>query len=136
VSAVLTFPTTQPTLNELVDAWAQSKREEDAANAKRLAIEAQICELSPPKEEGATTVELAGGAKVTLTGKLTYRLDDLEALRNITAKWDANIVPLKTNTELDATGCKWLRANRPDLWKEVASVITVTPAKTSVKVGF
>jgi hypothetical protein len=93
----------------------EAKRKEDAAKAKRLAIEELICQLQPPKEEGACTVE-AGGFKVTITGSLTYKLEDLEALRNITREWDAEIVPLKTKTELDATGCKWLRANRPELW--------------------
>lgn len=134
MSAVLQFPTEKPTLDALVEQWIAAKRDEDAANARRVAIEAQICEAQPPREEGATTVE-AGGMKITLTGKLNYKADDLEALRNITAKWDANLVPLKTKTELDASGCKWLRANRPELWAEVARVITVTPAKTSIRVG-
>jgi hypothetical protein len=133
---ILPFPTAKPTLDQLVAAWIEAKRKEDAANAERLAIEQAICEAQPPKEEGATTTELAGGMKLTLTGKLTYKADDIEALRNITREWDANTVPLKSTTALDATGCKWLRANRPDLWAQLAKVITVTPAKAAIKVGF
>lgn len=136
MSAVLNFPTNKPTLDELVEQWIAAKRDEDAANAQRVAIEQQICLLQPGKDEGATTVELSNGAKLTVTGKLAYKLDDLEALRNITHGWDGQLVPLKTKTELDATGCKWLRANRPDLWAQVAKVVTVKPAKTSISVGF
>lgn len=131
---VLPFPTAKPTLEQAVAAFVEAKRREDAAKTERLACEELICQLQPPKEEGATTVE-AGGYKVTVTGSLAYKVDDLEALRNITRGWDAEIIPLKTKTELDATGCKWLRANRPELWGQVAKVITVKPAKASVKVA-
>lgn len=131
---VMPFPAVKPTLEQLVAAWIEAKREEDTANAKRLAIEQEICALQPPKQEGATTVE-AGGFKLTLTGSLSYKLDDIEALRNITQGWDANLVPLRSKTEIDPTGCKWLRANRPELWAQVAKVITVKPAKPSIKVG-
>lgn len=131
---VLPFPAAKPTLEEAVTCWVEAKREEDAAKAKRLAIEEVICQLQPPRTEGSSTVE-AGGYKVTLTGSLTYKLDDLEALRNITRDWDAEIIPLKTKTELDATGCKWLRENRPELWGQLAKVVTVKPAKTAVKVA-
>jgi hypothetical protein len=133
-SNILPFPTAKPTLEEAVAAFVEAKRREDAAKACRLACEELVCQLAPPKEEGASTVE-AGGFKVTITGSLNYKADDLEALRNITRDWDANIIPLKTKTELDATGCKWLRANRPDLWAQIAKVVTVKPAKPAVKVG-
>ena len=133
-SNILPFPTAKPTLDEAVAAWVEAKRREDAAKAERLAIEEVICDLQPPREEGATTVE-AGGYKVTITGALNYKADDLEALRNITREWDADLVPVKSKTELDATGCKWLRANRPELWGQLAKVITVKPAKASIKVA-
>jgi hypothetical protein len=131
---ILPFPTAKPTLEEAVKQWVEIKRMEDAAKAERLAIEELICQLQPPKPEGSCTVE-AGGFKLTLTGSMAYKLDDLEALRNITREWDAATIPLKTKTELDATGCKWLRENRPELWGQLAKVITVKPAKTAVKVG-
>lgn len=131
---ILPFPGTTPTLEQAVAAFVEAKRKEDAAKAERLACEEVICQLQPPKEEGALTVE-AGGYKVTITGALAYKADDIEALREITRGWDAETVPLKSKTELDSTGCKWLRANRPELWGQLARVITVKPAKASVKVG-
>jgi hypothetical protein len=131
---ILPFPGTKPTLAEAVAALVEAKRREDAAKAERLACEELICQLQEHKPEGSTTVA-AGDYKVTITGSMAYKVEDLEALRNITRDWDANIVPLKTKTELDATGCKWLRENRPELWGQLAKVVTVKPAKTAVKVG-
>jgi hypothetical protein len=121
-------------LDALVPLWIEAKRQEDAAKQRRLLIEERILAVQPAKEEGSTTVEGAG-YKVTLTGSLSYKADDLDALREITRKWDTNLVPIKTKHELDATGCKFLRRERPELWKEVARVITVSPAKTALKVA-
>jgi hypothetical protein len=125
------------TSNALADAvswYVAAKREEDAAKKKRIEAEDRIIALSPAKDEGATTVE-AGGYKVTLTGSMSYKCEDLDALRNITVKWDQALVPVKTTRALDPTGCKYLRRERPDLWGELARVVTIAPAKVSVKVG-
>jgi len=135
MSAVLTpINTTADPMAAAVRDFIDAKRQEDAAKARRLEAEARIAALHPPKEEGSTTVE-AAGFKVTLTGSISYKADDLDALREITRTWDAGLVPIKTAAALDSTGCKWLRANRPDLWAEVARVITTSPAKTAVKVS-
>lgn len=135
MSAVLSqLHTAADPLATAVADYIAAKRDEDAAKKARLAAEDRILALQPAKEEGALTVE-AGGFKVTLTGSLSYSADDIEALRNITARWDANLVPLKTTTALDATGCKYLRRERPELWAQLARVVTVKPAKVSLKVG-
>lgn len=135
MSAVLTpLHTAADPLADAVGFYIAAKRDEEAAKKRRLEAEERILALQPSKEEGALTVE-AGGYKVTLTGSLTYSADDIEALRNITARWDANLVPLKTTTVLDATGAKYLRRERPDLWAQLARVVTIKPAKVSVKVG-
>jgi hypothetical protein len=128
-------PTPLPNaLENLVPLWIESKRAEEAAKAQRLEIEERILAVQPAKEEGSTTVE-AAGYKVTLTGKLTYKVDDLDALREITRTWDAGMTPIKTTHSLDDTGCKYLRRERPELWAQIARVITVSPAKTALKVG-
>lgn len=124
----------RPTLEEAVAAFVEAKRREDQAKAERLACEELICELQPPRPEGSATVE-AGGYKLTLTGSMSYKADDIEALREITRTWDANLIPLRSKTEVDPTGCRWLRENRPDLWTQLATVITVKPAKVAVKVA-
>lgn len=114
--------------------YLEAKRLEDNAKKARVAAEERILALAPAKEEGATTIEV-GGFKITTTGKLSYACDDLDALREVTRKWDGNLVPLKTTTTLDDTGCKYLRRERPELWAELARVITIKPAKTAIKVG-
>lgn len=121
-------------LDELVKSFVLAKKSEDQAKKARVEIEERILALVPAKEEGATTVE-AAGFKVTLTGSLSYSADDLDALREITRKWDGNLIPIKTKSELDSTGAKYLRRERPDLWQQIAKVVTVKPAKTSIKVS-
>lgn len=133
--ALTTHPEAGNPLAELVAQFIDAKRAEDEAKKNRLALEERILALAPAKEEGSQTVDVGNGFKVTTTGKLSYKADDLEALREITRSWDANLVPIKTTSVLDETGAKYLRKERPDLWKQVAGVITITPAKTALKVG-
>lgn len=122
-------------LEDLVDQWVAVKKEEDLAKLQRVALEERILALVPAKEEGSDTTPLANGFKVTTTGKLAYKADDLDAVREITRTWDQNLVPIKTTSALDETGCKYLRRERPELWGQLAKAITVSPAKTSIKVG-
>lgn len=130
---ILPFPTAKPTLDQLVPAWIEAKRREDAANSERLALEELICEQQPPKEEGATTVEVAG-YKLTLTGKLSYKAD-LKKLQELSQRLPAELRPLKTETKADETGLKYLRGHHPELWAVIAPAIEVKPAKTAVKVA-
>lgn len=133
---ILPFPATKPpTVDDLVVQWLDAKRQEDAANKRRVEIEAQICELHPPREEGSSTVELAGGMKLTLTGKLTYKAVDLEKLQTLALQLPPGLRPVKTEVKLDEAGAKYLRAKEPQLWALIAPAIEVKPAKTSVKVG-
>lgn len=133
---VLPFPADKPaTLDDLVVLWVDAKRDEDAANHRRLAIEQQICALQPAKEEGSSTHECAGGVKLTLTGKLTYKAD-VPKLVELAAKLPENLRPLKTEVKLDETGAKYLRTKEPQLWALIAPAIEVKPAKVGVKVGF
>jgi chromosomal replication initiation ATPase DnaA len=113
---VLPFPAeTKPAaLDDLVVLWIDAKRQEDAANALRVKLEQQICELQPAKEEGSSTHELAGGVKLTLTGKLTYKAD-IAKLQQLAANLPENLRPLKTEVKLDETGAKYLRSKEPQL---------------------
>ena len=87
-------------------------------------------------KSGAGAIPITASAvKLTTTGGLSYSIDDMEAFRNITQDWDANLVPLKTKTEADEAGFKYIRRERPDLWTKLANVVTVKPRKTSVKVS-
>jgi len=129
---ILPFP---DSLEDLVHQYVNAKHAEEGARKIRVNLEERILALVPAKEEGSDTTALDNGFKLTTTGKLTYRCDDLDALREITRKWDGNLVPIKTAATLDDTGCKYLRRERPDLWVQIARVVTVAPAKTALKVA-
>lgn len=136
MSAVLApVPIVDP-LADALEVYVAAKRAEDTARTARLVAEDRILALLPPKEEGSQTVGV-GGYKVTLTGKLNYSCDDPRALAEACAGlgWSPSMVPVKTETKLDETGCKWLRHNEPQAWAQIARLVTIKPAKTAVKVA-
>jgi hypothetical protein len=135
MNAVISTITEQKPLESVVHEWMQAKHQEDAAKARRLALEERILALNPAPEEGSATRVLDNGFKLTLTGKLSYKCDDLAALLEGIALWPENLKPVKTKIELDETGCKFLRKNEPGMWSTLAQFVTVQPAKTAVKVG-
>jgi len=96
-------------------------------------IENAVIAIVGAKEEGAKTVALADGRKLTVTGKLTYSADMAQLLSLVTAL-PKHLSPIKLVHQLDATGAKWLRANDPENWAKIAPAITVKPAKTAVEV--
>lgn len=131
LEAVPVIPLTP--LARAVRAYVAAKQAESSATAARVAAEEQILALHPAREEGSETFE-ADGLKVTVTGKLTYACEDPRALAEACAAWPANLVPVKTKLELDTTGAKWLRANEPQMWQQLARFVTVKPAKTAITV--
>jgi hypothetical protein len=117
------------TAEELAQHWLQAKRDEAAANARRVDIEQQILALFPAKEEGNSSTALENGMKLKTTGKLTYKAD-LDKLLALTAGWPEK--PVKTKVEADESLLKAIRTDRPDLWRQIAPAITVKPAKTYI----
>lgn len=121
--------------DELARQWREAKQREEAARNDRVAIENQIIELHPTKEEGAVTVHTAAGYKITLTGKVTYKVD-IDKLTALTGAWPSEIRPLKTKVEADETKLKALRNDVPKLWAEIAAAVETKPAKTGVAIKF
>jgi hypothetical protein len=116
----------------LCGAWLEAKRREDDAKKARLEVEAQIGAALEKKPEGAITHKLEH-YKVTLSQPIYRKVDPV--------KWDgvktlisANLWPVKTILEADATGCKYLANNEPALWAMIAGAFTVTPGKVGVEV--
>jgi len=120
-------------IDQLADNLIKAKADEAVANAKRVAIEQQIVDIIGAKEEGAKTVPLANGMKLTLTGKLTYSAD-ISMLLDLCEKLPHQMRPIKTEPKLDETGAKYLRNNEPKIWAHIAPAITVKPAKTSITI--
>lgn len=120
--------------DDLAGAWLAAKADENAANARRIAIEQEIVKRFGVKEEGAQTHALPSGPKIEITGKLTYKCEDMDKLRSLLVDVAPDLHPIKTKIEVDATGCKYLRANMPDVWEKIAPAITTKPAKPAVVV--
>lgn len=120
-------------LESLAADWIEAKRVEKQANAQRIAIEEKMLEQIKPNKEGRTTTRLDTGFKIIATAKTVFKAD-IEALNDLTHKWDQALVPIKIKFELDDTKLKALREEHPKLWLEIAPVIDSKPAKTHIAV--
>lgn len=121
------------TAEDLARLWSGAKAVERAAQAERVEIEeALIAKLGGAKEEGGATHEV-GPFKVTITGKLSYKAD-IPMLLALCDRIPEHLRPIKTETKLDETGAKYLRANEPDLWRLISPAVEVKPAKTALTV--
>ena len=113
--------------------WAAAKEREDEAKAQRIAVEEKILQLHPAKPEGSETFATPGGAKVTLTGKVTYKVD-IDKLTALTGSWPDDVRPVRTKVEADETRLKAIRAESPKLWAQIAPAVETKPAKTGVSI--
>ena len=129
----MTPSNTEAELEHLAERWLIVKDAERQANAERLRIEDKILELHPAKEEGSSSWTMQNGYKLKLIGKLSYKAD-LDMLLDIIAEWPEDQQPIKTETKADEAALKFLRANRPDLWKRIAPAVTTKPMKTTVTI--
>lgn len=120
-------------LMNLVNELIQAKKTEAEANARRVSIEQEIVKITGQKDEGSQTHDLENGMKLTVTGKLSYSAD-MVLLTQLCQALPADMRPLKVETKLDDTGCKYLRNNEPETWAMIAPAITVKPAKTSITI--
>lgn len=125
-------------LDKLVQQLMTAKKDEAAANKKRIFIEEEIAKLVETADRGTKTVEAGEGFKVTVKRDMSYKVD-LDALRQI----DADILPLKPVPAVAATYkfdpklYEELCSGTPELAKKFATCIEAKPKKTSItiKVG-
>ena len=113
--------------------WATAKEREDKAKAERISVEEKILALHPAKPEGSESFSTPGGAKVTLTGKVTYKCD-IDKLIALTGSWPDDVRPVRTKVEADETRLKAIRAESPRLWAQIAPAVETKPAKTGVSI--
>jgi hypothetical protein len=119
-------------LETLAVDWLRAKKDEADANKRRIAVELEMLALIELKPEGATTTE-AGMFKVTAETKLTRSID-WEKYDGIREQIPERLRPVKFKRELDATGCKYLENNEPQIYALIAPCITTKPAKTAITV--
>lgn len=118
------------TVGDLCRSWLTAKAEESAANRRRLQIEADIVAKVGARTEGSQTSE-ADGFKVTTTGKQSISMD-WDKWEQVKATIAANLWPVKTKSEVDAKGVRYLQLNEPEVYAKLP--IEVKPAKTAVEV--
>jgi hypothetical protein len=116
----------------LCQAWLEAKRDEAAANARRIAVEEQMIQAMEVPDEGSKTHKL-DGYKVTVTQPVTRKID-LDAWANVEDKCPAELRPVKIVAVADAPGMKWLQEHQPRIWKKIASAFETKPGKVGFKV--
>ena len=112
--------------------WIEAKKQEAEANKRRIEIEEQLVSALGAKDEGSVTHAL-DGYKVTIAQPISRKIDAKmwEIVKNNIPN---ELWPIKTKVDVDATGIKWLKENKPAMWKTVSRAFTEKPGKVGVKV--
>lgn len=118
---------------EIAEELFAAKLAEREANEKRVALEEELIVILGQKEEGAQTHQV-GDYKITITGKLNRKIDWDMFDSAIAARIPESMHPVKIKRELDETGVKYLANNEPQLYKVLATALTIKPAKTAVTI--
>lgn len=118
---------------EIAEELFAAKHAEREANEKRVALEEELIAVLGQKEEGAQTHQV-GDYKITITGKLNRKIDWDMFDSAIAARIPESLHPVKIKRELDETGVKYLANNEPQLYKVLATALTIKPAKTAVTI--
>lgn len=112
--------------------WLEAKRAERKANRARLIIEQQIGEALDYRSEGSQTHNLEK-YKVTLTQPVSRKLDP-NVWESVKTGCPYLLHPVKAVFSADATGCKYLANNEPEIWAKIAPAFTTRPGKLQIKV--
>lgn len=97
-------------------------------------IEQAIIAKIGAKEEGSFTVE-SDHYRFTTTGKQYRKVDEsgLTDLRKVVSRTIFNKV-FRTKHELNLSEYRYIANNEPEIFAEIAKVVTTTPGKTALKV--
>jgi len=122
-------------MREMIERYLQAKQDESLANERRVAIEEQIIEvLGGIEAEGSMTKNIEG-YKITLTQKMSRKLDE-NALLFVRQEVPEDMIPVEevTSLKINDKGCRWLKENEPGVWRLVSKCITEKPMKIGVKI--
>lgn len=120
-------------LETLTLSWLAAKKEEKAANDKRIGIEKDILAIVKPNAEGRMSLKLGNGYKLTLDSKMIYK-GDCDKLEAMSADWPAEYQVVRLKKDLNETKLKEIRMYRPEVWRRMSDIITMKPAKVSVSI--
>lgn len=120
-------------LETLTLSWLAAKKEEKAANDKRIGIEKDILAIVKPNAEGRMSFKLSNGYKLTLDSKMIYK-GDCDKLEAMSEDWPAEYQVVRIKKDLNETKLKEIRTYRPEVWLRMSEAITMKPAKVSVAI--
>jgi hypothetical protein len=119
------------TIDALIKEWLIYKEQENDARRRRIDVEAQICKLHPPKEEGSMTVLTPEKHKVSVKGVMYYKVD-LPLLLDLTRDWPVDTRPVKSVA--DETKLRAIRLGAPLSWRHIVPAVTMTPGKAGIEI--
>lgn len=129
--AVIPFQHPAPSLDDLAQDWKAAKRREEDAKEERIKIEQNIAALLPAKEGECTESTKTGFFKVSVSYGFTRKVDADMLKSAWPALKQAQQDAFRWKPEVSLTGLHKLDGQ---LYNEVATMITATPSKPSVKV--
>lgn len=112
--------------------WLEAKAAEEAARAERHAIETQLAEALETKAEGSIT-HVVGDYRITLRQSVARKVDPA-TWTQVAEHCPPDMRPVKIKLEADATGCKYLAANEPQIWAKIAPAFETKPQKIGVQI--
>lgn len=118
---------------EIANDLYEARIAEREANEKRVALEEELISVLGAKEEGSQTHKV-GDYTITIEGKLNRKIDWKAFDAFVASKLPESLHPVKVVREVDVKGVKYLANNEPQLYKLLSKALTVTPAKTYVKI--
>ncbi len=118
---------TKQKLALLTDAWKLEKQNESDANARRIAIESQIYELTQAQLPDKGTFALETGMKIATGFSEEWSQEQLNAAYQ---EWDASMpFPFTGIWKPDGKAISYLRDNVPDAYKKIQPALTLKPKK-------
>ncbi len=123
-------------LKDLAAAWIEEKGLEEACKKRRLLIEERMCALQDVsqklKGEGSVTHKCPGFKVVTK--ETIYRRLDVDEWENVKSQIPENLHPVRYEPKLELKGIRYLEANEPAVYAQVARAIIVKPGKVGITV--
>jgi hypothetical protein len=116
----------------LLKDWIKFKKAENTAKDARYKVETQIEELYGSFDGGSKTFK-EDKFKVSIKKSLTMKLDQDE-YKKVRKDIPEELRPEKIKFELDNEGFKYLKENKPEIYKLVSDCVTLTPGKSTITV--
>lgn len=122
-------------LHQLCAALVRAKQVEEDAKSDRMALENAIDELVGGSKTEGTIRYQAGEYEAVVVRKINHKLDE-RTWAEIADRVPGGLEPVKLKMELDVKKYKAIELANPALFALVSRAVTVTPAKTSVKIEY